>query len=85
MKSCLANDGIIVVVCYYYIIPFTTGLIYPSSLPVIPYVRIGVKGARFIFPNTQALGQLSNEKYPGCLGYMGDYTTQLYGDYNKPL
>ena len=24
---------------------------------------------------------LSNEKNLGCLGYMGDYTTQLYGDY----
>ena len=23
---------------------------------------------------------LSNEKTPGCLGYRGDYTTQLYGD-----
>ena len=21
----------------------------------------------------------------GCLGYIGDYTTQLYGDFNKPL
>ena len=28
---------------------------------------------------------LSNEKNPGCLGCIGDYTTQLYGDYNKPL
>ena len=29
---------------------------------------------------------LSNEKRaPGCLGYIGDYTTQLCGDYNKPL
>ena len=28
---------------------------------------------------------LSNEKNPGCLGYIGDYTTQLYGDYHKPL
>ena len=31
---------------------------------------------------------LSNEKKPGWLGYIGDYTTQLYmlyGDYNKPL
>ena len=30
----------------------------------------------------------SNEKNPGCLGYImyiGDYTTQLYGDYSKPL
>ena len=22
---------------------------------------------------------------PSCLGYMGNYTTELYGDYNKPL
>ena len=27
---------------------------------------------------------LSNEKNTGCLGYIGDYTTQLYRDYNKP-
>ena len=24
---------------------------------------------------------IPNEKKPGCLGYIGDYTTQLYGDY----
>ena len=31
-------------------------------------------------------GEVSNEKRaPGCLGYIGDYTTQLYGDYSKPL
>ena len=30
------------------------------------------------------VSQLSNEK-KSCLGYIGDYTTQLYGDYNKPL
>ena len=29
--------------------------------------------------------QMSNEKNPGYLLYIGDYTTQLYGDYNKPL
>ncbi len=29
--------------------------------------------------------QMSNETYPGWLGYIGDYTTQLYKDYNKPL
>ena len=23
--------------------------------------------------------------HPRCLGYIGDYTTQLNGDYNKPL
>ena len=28
---------------------------------------------------------LSNEKNLGWLGYIGDYTTQLYRDYNKPL
>ena len=28
---------------------------------------------------------LSNEKNPGWLGYIGDYTTQLYRDYYKPL
>ena len=28
---------------------------------------------------------MSNEKNPGCFGYIGDYTAQLYGDYNKPL
>ena len=29
---------------------------------------------------------MSNEKRaPGWLGYIGDYTTQLYGDYNQPL
>ena len=29
--------------------------------------------------------QVSNEKNPGCFVYIGDYTTQLYRDYNKPL
>ena len=35
----------------------------------------------------QGLGfkHLSNEKNPGWLGYIGDSTTQLYGDFNKPL
>ena len=28
---------------------------------------------------------MSNEKNLGWLGYIGDYTTQLYRDYNKPL
>ncbi len=27
---------------------------------------------------------MSNEKDHACLGYTGDYTTQLWGDYNKP-
>ena len=25
------------------------------------------------------------KKYLGCLGYIAAYTTQLYGDYKKPL
>ena len=29
--------------------------------------------------------QLSNEKNLGWLDYIGDYTTQLYGDFNTPL
>jgi len=28
---------------------------------------------------------LSNGKNPGCLGYIGDYTIQLYGDDYKPI
>ena len=28
---------------------------------------------------------LSNEQNPGWLGYVGDYATQLYGEYDKPL
>ena len=31
------------------------------------------------------INHLSNEKNPGWLGYIGDDTTQLYRDYNKPL
>ena len=28
--------------------------------------------------------EVSNEKWaPGCLGYIGDYTTRLRGDYNE--
>ena len=26
---------------------------------------------------------MSNEKNLGCLGFIGDYTTQIYRDYNK--
>ena len=28
--------------------------------------------------------QMSHDKNPGCLGYIGHYTTQVYRDYNKP-
>ena len=30
------------------------------------------------------MAKQSNEKGTGWLGYVGDYTTQLYRDYNKP-
>ena len=29
--------------------------------------------------------QVSNEKNPSCIGYIGDYTTQLDGDCNKTI
>ncbi len=32
-----------------------------------------------------AILHMSNEKNPGCLVYIGGYTTQLYRDCNKPL
>ena len=41
-----------------------------------------------IFPRSNLFeaNDLSNEKRaPGWLGYIGDYTTQLYWDYNTPL
>jgi len=31
------------------------------------------------------IGELSNEKNPGCLGFTRDYTTQLLRDYHRPL
>ena len=37
------------------------------------------------FINLISNSQVSNEKTPGWLGYVGDYTIQLYRDYNKPL
>ena len=35
--------------------------------------------------SSNSKSHLSNEKNPGCLVYIGDYTTQLYRDYHKPL
>ena len=31
------------------------------------------------------LNQMSSVENPGWLFDIGDYTTQLYGDYNKPI
>ena len=30
-------------------------------------------------------GEQLTKRVPGCLGYIGDYTAQLYGDCKKPL
>lgn len=38
-----------------------------------------------IFLKSWILLQLSSNQNPGCLVYAGDYTTQQYGDYCKPL
>ena len=35
--------------------------------------------------NPAFVWHLNNEKNPGWLGYIEDYTTQVYRDYNKPL
>ena len=42
-------------------------------------------GCFFSKPSFKEQSQMSNEKNPGCLRYIGDYTTQLYRDYNNPL
>ena len=39
----------------------------------------------FRYVSSFPVTHMSNEKNPGCLGYIGDYTTRLYRDYNKPL
>ena len=44
------------------------------------FLRVAL-GLGFWFPSFQ----MSHEKNPGWLGYIGDYTTQLYRDCNKPL
>ncbi len=36
-------------------------------------------------PGFQHPSWAMKKRATGCLGYIGDYTTQLYGDYNKPL
>ena len=56
---------------------------------------IAVKTVRLVNYQTYELGaastqshchQLSNEKNPGCLRYIEDFTAQLlYRDFNKPL
>ena len=55
-----------------------------------PPLKMGI-GIYVKFPGCmlypRRVSQLSNEKNPGWLGYIGDHTTQLYysRDYNKPF
>ena len=43
-------------------------------------------GFFFSLKNVELVGKhMSHEKHPGWLGFIGDYTIQLYGDYNKLL
>ena len=36
-----------------------------------------------VYVQSTRMNHLGNEKIPGRLLYVGDYTTQLYGDYNN--
>ena len=64
------------------------------SLILLPYLHLWIYNnlthQRRFFPTKDIQSphidtHLSKEKKPGCLGYGGDYTTQLYREYNKPL
>ena len=47
-----------------------------------------IKGGRSPIPKKMRLftmAQMSSVENPGWLFDIGDYTTQLYGDYNKPI
>ena len=54
------------------------GVSFSSSALGPPKVRVTVRVVGFST-------HLSNEKNPGCSGCIGDDTTQLYGDFNKPI
>ena len=43
------------------------------------------RGERIFWKEELCKQHVSNEKKTGCWGYIGDYTTQFYRDYNKPL
>ena len=57
---------------------------------VVPGAQVGepTEGTKSICDiNTYILysGKLSSDQNPGYLLYRGDYATQVYGDYNKPI
>ena len=47
--------------------------------------RISTTKTKVIQLSRMFYQHVSHERNPGWLGYIGDYTAQLYGDYNKPL
>ena len=53
----------------------------PSRIPV----KWGIRDTETTKLPSFIFVQMSNETNPGCLGYIGDYTTQVCGDDSKPL
>ena len=70
---------------------FGNGIRFPQTELGQEGMSDGILAARFPtsnfqqYSNIESIVQLSHEKNPGWLGYIRDSTTQLYGDYNKPL
>ena len=57
----------------------------PVGVPSLN-LRDGEFSTRYTEPSKAPRSNMCNEKRaPGCLGYIGDYTTQLYRNYNIPL
>ena len=54
------------------------GALHPKGTSIFPMTNVGLYLKIF-------KTNMSHEKNPGWLGYIRDYTTQLYRDYNKPL
>ena len=48
-------------------------------------IEVKLDQAKLLNSKSESTKHLSNEKNPGCLGYIGGFTIQLYRDYNKPL
>ena len=60
--------------------------IYEKNMNIHRYPALFLNSSRPIQSSQQKpLKDMSHEKTTGWLGYIGDYTTQLYRDYNKPL
>ena len=62
-----------------------TGFFSNYPLQEWPQMQCDMKQLNLDRPVERRKKHLSNEKNPGCLGCIGDYTTQLYGDFNKPV